>query len=240
MAERITSREHLFRTENIGFHGTSLEATLFMLQHGYLPGCTVRPGDPLFPFSPGDVYFYGKRGTCPIPLTTLRDPQSALGGAVAYAKTIAGRHYIVDKLGLDITNPDHLHLANELSDGDYSTRLYDHTQLMDLFRQKGLSGLVETHTAAFAAVQDTFARLQQMGFTMAQLAQIAREAQQRQGVVMAIKPVVVDHFSVQPSPDAADEGALVIETQTGLPLNFVSGIYPVGSIEQTSLATALL
>lgn len=117
----------------------------------------------------------------------------AIGRAESYAKNIARKHHFIESLRLSYHNPDHHYAALELAN-----RLCDETERNLLVHQ-----------------------LSALGPSEAQIMMVVGEAQEMEGVLMGLSPLLEKSYQVIDC-NHADDGWKV-ETGAGLPFQFIQG-----------------
>ena len=90
---------------SIGYHGTSLEAIEYLIEHGYLPGRKFDNTGSNQNF----VYFYPRKSAFPKNSKLTGDyipDEKLIEDTSTYSKSVAGAHYFMKAFGLDIADSE--------------------------------------------------------------------------------------------------------------------------------------
>lgn len=216
-------RKGISTPDTIGIHGTSLESVRTLLTTGGLPGRTNRNSDGVFNFKTGDFFFYPQLSTFPdgnmLTSLGLNFPdyveswdEELYDRAVDHANRNAKTHSLIEKLHLDMTNPNHLIAAQDLTDELAYNRF---TRLPELV---------------------WFGRLFK-GPLKYFIDRLATQAIVRRGFLVGIDRSVIFNYNLQKGFEGLD---LKINVgRQGLNEKYVSGLLPLGFHERQSLINVL-
>ena len=196
----------------MAYHGTSLEAINELIKTGKLPSGKTDGGI-------GYLYFF--RLDHPVPKEWLNgetEQENIMGGAKMYAKDLAHETSMCRILGLDI-NQDHDFLsAMERIFWQYQNRI-----------NVGRSSELEEKYLRENDENDILAKyIDQYGFPAIKAA--FDESFQRQGIIIGINQKILAHDVQSAYEELNDEGWRA-NLPDGLPLEYISGLEPVGQPE---------
>jgi hypothetical protein len=189
--------------ECIGYHGTSLEAVEYMLEHGHLPGSCE--ADSEYGYEKGSLFFYPRKAAFPdYPGSEnfFDNDEDAIRDTKVYADIIARFHYIVKALGLDLGNPEHQYLGRVLGEGDSPE------------------------------AEEIIAKLiTERGKTRQEIKDILRDAQKRKGVVISLDKKILEKHKLGAGDDSLAGQDLRVICPEGLDFMNISGLEPAGQEE---------
>ena len=192
----------------IGYHGTSLEAMDFLIEHGHLPGGGYDKGSTTdIPDGEKYLYFFPKKSEFSkheLADSFLED-EEILEETKGYSQGIAGSHYLLKKLGLNIDDQD-----------------------LE-FKARCLTGRIPIDA------EEEYQHFIGLGINEKVLDKTIEEAKKRRGVILVLsKKVLESHVISNGDEEGGDLRILIPE---GLTLEFLSGIEPVGQEEYRYFAT---
>lgn len=202
--KELCSREIPSGPEIAGFHPSSLEALAQLLRAGRLPGSSYQIGDHpagvlfFYPTQHSAARFFRSQG--------LGHDQS-LALVRICAELNAQKHCLVNRLKLDIANPEHLELGWLLLNGQ---------------------DLNQTQCQPY---QELFLRCR---VSPEALTNAIIEAKQRKGLVLSLRSSVLEEFPTAPGDPA--EGELRLTVPGGLPLQCITRITAQGPVEAALLS----
>ncbi len=188
----------------VGIHGTSLHAIRAMLNKGVLPAGAVK-GD----FTEGNIYFEPRlqalrNFSARIPPASLDEIQEAPGEYQGYSRSITGiyakKHAILYILGLDFTEKQ------------------NHNLVIDIITGKDQEKI------------DATAALVAKGVGSDSLKIALHLAQDFHGVLIGLKPNVLNDFPLLPNPNKSEAPRIIVPN--GLEDRYFSGIVPLGDTER--------
>ena len=197
----------------MAYHGTSLEALQELIKTGNLPTGKTEGGI-------GYLYFF--RLDMPVPENFLfgeTEEESSEGGAKMYAESLAYEASLCRILGLDIRNEREFLEA------------MDH--ILFQYQSRAVTGrsttLTEGHLLNGSQYDDILSKyLDEYGFPCIKAA--FDESIKRKGVIIGINQKILNHDPQSAYEDLDDEGWRV-NLPEGLPLEYISGLEPVGQPE---------
>lgn len=200
-AERIKKLVVLFETgldsnDCIGYHGTSLEAVEFMIENGHLPGGKFEHIDSMENW----LYFSPKY---PMRSDYKEKASNPIEEAKGYAGYIAGSHFLLRELGLDIDNQE--------------------------FENKARNLVADTPNDMFNDPEAEHRFFQKMGINRESLDLLIKKARKRKGLVLGLSEERMSFQIILPG-DAGGED-MRVHIPDGLGVDFLSGLEPVGDEE---------
>jgi hypothetical protein len=190
-----------------GYHGTSIQALERLLIDGNLPP-GGRGGT-----SAGSLYFFprttGSTGSDIWEAFPGAEP-NAIGGGTAYANNIAQRDYFLTCLGLDLGTLENWRAADAV-----------------LFWPE--------HIRDFESDERTKV-LSKAGFKENEIFRLAKNAREEaKGVVLCLRKALLEEHQVYEGDPG--EGDFYLQLPDGLPIEYLSGIEPLGQLEFNYLAS---
>ncbi|MEA3464360.1 MAG: hypothetical protein U9R14_04815 [Patescibacteria group bacterium] len=176
-----------------GWHGTSIEAILYLAKHGRLPVSGLYE----------DTLYYAPKESLSI---------KAQDHASMYANDLAKEYFVLNQLPFEVKN-------RELFSG-----IFDHENYDDETRK-----LVEDDLKKFIAEEVIPNNFDENTFR-----NLVREANKRKGVIISLSERITQDYE-EHGGDDMDLEDMSIQTKKGLPIQYITGIVPLGLTERKEL-----
>lgn len=200
-----------------GYHGTSIEAVMHLIEYGVLPGARTTDS-PDTDVETGNLHFFPQPNKVEelFPGWERLDPEAAIRekrGPATYAYLTARLHYFLARSGLGLD-------CNNKVIRSYADIIYERAYP---------SGIIIEKEDELLSVCES------LGVPRERAKQLLTESVKRKGVVLMFASNVL---TTEYSPELDDEGdelALKIHVPNGLPLKDIAGIEPMGQEEYNFL-----
>lgn len=219
----------------VGVHGTSVSAIKYVLQNGFLPTGTRR-------ILRKKIYFYaahhdriGQQSLHP-----LRDEieilafDNAVSEATSYAAYSHRIKFLAEILKRDVAE---LYTNDELYNAIDGLLTNEAGRL--IFNSEKPTGA----DLQYLQGESWFQYLKSTGLTFEQMKAIRVEALQQKGVLVFFDSKILSDFEVKngETVEEPDEGTVILipPNRAGLPVNYISGVEPLGNTEWTEIERML-
>ncbi len=207
----------------MGYHGASLETLDHLIKFGRLPGRKESNNNKNLP-QQGDLYFmppdvevsdrYSKFAYVKEQVEKrYKGIPKHLWEVSDYAETNAFEDYLAIKLGLEVRSFKTMEIVDYITLEYSSDNMPTEPSEMEIFRE--INNIINN-----------------LSLTDNELVELLNEAKRRKGVIFSFSKEIQNDFQVSKGDDGQD---LRIHTGTGLPISYINGILPLGSMEEEFL-----
>ena len=224
----------------IGYHGTGLSSLNLLIKTGKLFGSPIKGhmADSHGIGNKGDLHFFPRAVGFPkdfdksmalgINRYSIEDleEERAVEGATSYAKNLSERDIFMESSGLDVTNPEHVLLFNEITILPFVVEGTVEECMNHIY----------SHPEDFRDILEIARKLKLDKSRLIEIGKLIQEEMHlRQGFVFGLDKKLLDRYGLKIGDDLGED--LFLNCPDGLDYTLLCGLRPLGQKEKALLKT---